>query len=225
MKRVTMRRLGPWVAITVAAHGLVLALPMRPAAATSVRGTVHAALQARLIAPAAATPDLVVDGTSASSLADHTLSAADLPKPVLVRSALELQPHPAIEPTVFIPIAEPGLLGLSLPGVANEEDQFVARSLLSAPPVPLAAVIIDFPDFDGKTSRYVGELTLFIDESGAVVRVKAEGAALPPALEDAARNAFMQARFRPGELRDHGAVKSRIRVEVIFEGSAPLRVG
>jgi hypothetical protein len=49
--------------------------------------------------------------------------------------------------------------------------------------------------------------------------------ALPPALEDAARKAFVQARFRPGEHAEHGVVKSRIRVEVVFEGGMPLRLG
>ncbi len=68
-------------------------------------------------------------------------------------------------------------------------------------------------------------MTLFIDETGAVVRVRCEGNTLPPAFEEAARNAFMNVRFRPGELADHGAVKSRIRVEVVFEAGEPLLVG
>jgi len=99
---------------------------------------------------------------------------------------------------------------------------FLARSLLAVPPTPLAPVIIAYPDVPGMAERYSGELTLFIDETGAVVRVRVERNALPPALEEAARNAFMSVRFRPGELTEHGAVKSRIRVEVVFEGGAPL---
>jgi hypothetical protein len=225
MERVTMHRLGPCIAITIAVHAFLLAVPMRPAAATSVRSSAHPTVQTRLIVPSVAAVELAVDDAPKGSAADRTLSAADLPAPVLARNPIELQPQPAVEPALFVPIAEPGLLGLSLPGIANEEDQFVARSLLSTPPVPLAPVIINYPDFQGEASRYVGELTLFIDESGAVVRVKVEGSALPPLLEDAARNAFMQVRFRPGELTDHGVVKSRIRVEVVFESGAPLQVG
>jgi periplasmic protein TonB len=165
------------------------------------------------------------DTTLHSSATDRTLSAGDLSAPVLTRSALPLQSQPAIEPAIFVPIAESGLLGLSLPGVANEDDQYVVRSLLTVPPVPLSPVVIDFPDFKGEANRYVAALTLFIDESGVVVRVKAEGNALPSPLEEAARNAFMRARFRPGELTDLGAVKSRIRVEVVFESGAPRQVG
>lgn len=224
MKRVTMRRLGPCIAITIAVHAFLFVVPMRPAAATAVRGSAQPVVQTRLIESTTPAFDPAVDDTASSRVSNRTLSAADLPVPVFARDPTEPQPHTAVEPAVFVPIAVPGLLGLSLPGIANEEDQFVARSLLSVPPVSLAPVIIDFPDFKGEASRYVGELTLFIDESGTVVRVKAEGNSLPPPLEDAARNAFMQVRFRPGELLDHGAVKSRIRVEVVFESGASLRM-
>lgn len=219
-----MRRLGPCLAITVAVHVLLLAVPMRPAAANSARSTAQPTLQTRLIVSSGTAPERA-DTTPRSSATDRTLSAGDLSAPVLTRSALALESHPAIEPAIFVPIAEPGLLGLSLPGVASEDDQYVVRSLLTLPPVPLAPVVIDFPDFKGEANRYVAELTLFIDESGVVVRVKAEGDVLPPPLEEAARNAFMRARFRPGELTDLGAVKSRIRVEVVFESGAPRQVG
>jgi hypothetical protein len=213
------------MAITIAVHVLLLTVSMRPAASTSVRGAAPPVVHMRLIAPPAAAVDLAVDELTMGSAAERTLSVADLPAPVATRGPIEPLSQPAIEQAVFVPVAEPGLLGFSLPGIADEEDQFVARSLLSSPPVPLAPVVITYPDFDGQASRYIGELTLFIDESGVVVRVKAEGSALPPPLEEAARNAFMQVRFRPGELTDHGVVKSRIRVEVVFEGGAPLRIG
>jgi hypothetical protein len=68
----------------------------------------------------------------------------------------------------------------------------------SVPPMPLAPVIISYPDTVGAGERHAGELTLFIDETGAVVR---------------------------GELAEQGAVKSRIRIEVVFEGGAPLLIG
>jgi hypothetical protein len=35
----------------------------------------------------------------------------------------------------------------------------------------------------------------------------------------------MSVRFRPGQLAEHGAVKSRIRVEVVFENGAPRLTG
>lgn len=108
-------------------------------------------------------------------------------------------------------------MGLSLPGVATDEDLYFPRALLSVPPAALDLVVIDYPRFDGDAGRYVAELSLFIDETGRVARVRVDSGSLPPALEDAARRAFTQARFRPGEAAEHGAVKSRIRIEVVFE--------
>ncbi len=132
-----------------------------------------------------------------------------------------LESTPPVEPSPPL-LSE---LGWSLPGVADEDDVFLARSLLSVPPAPLAPVLIAYPDAAAVAARYSGELTLYIDETGTVVRVRAEPGELPPALEEAARRAFMSVRFRPGELAEHGAVKSRIRVEVVFEGGAPLLLG
>lgn len=132
-----------------------------------------------------------------------------------------VEPEPNVEPSARV-VSVPGW---SLPGMADEDDLFLARSFLAVPPTPMAPVIITYPDFVGIAARYSGELILFIDETGAVVRVHVESGVLPPALEEAARHAFMSVRFRPGELAERGAVKSRIRVEVIFEGGAPQQLG
>jgi hypothetical protein len=223
-----MRRLGPCVAIVVAMHGALLLTPTRPAAALALSTAVPAALQMRLVelqplAPMRAETrrlDPVVVTNAAVPKAEPRTSGDTLvaPPPVVVGDTFV--------PSSPMPVAqEPTLLGLSLPGQASEDDLFVARSLLSVPPTPLAPLVIDYPPFDGEMLRYVGELTLFIDETGAVVRVRAEGTSLPPRLEEAARSAFLSIRFRPGELMDHGAVKSRIRVEVVFEGGAPPSTG
>lgn len=58
--------------------------------------------------------------------------------------------------------------------------------------------------------------SLFIDEHGQVQRIEADPASLPEALEQAAREAFMAAQFAPREI-DGAAVKSHVRVEVIFD--------
>ena len=76
------------------------------------------------------------------------------------------------------------------------------------------------PDVVRAGERFRGELTLFIDETGMVVRVRKEDDGLTEALEEVARRAFMETRFSPGELSDAGAVKSRIRIEVVFDGGA-----
>jgi len=60
-------------------------------------------------------------------------------------------------------------------------------------------------------------LSLLIDERGEVDKVIVEAAEAPTELEHLASRAFAGARFNPG-MRDGTAVKSRLRVEVTFEG-------
>lgn len=229
-RRSTLRRLAPCLVLTVAAHAAVLALPVRPA-----RGEAPAvlALQVRTI-----TPPLAVEPASPPPTvppAPAVPPARAQPRPVVVAAPVPDPTHLPAERTVAeaadeVPFAEavatpPVLPGLSLPGAATEDDVFLSRSLLTVPPLPLDPVLIPYPEFLGVGERYRGELTLFIDETGAVVRVRAEGEPLPAALEEAARQAFMAVRFAPGLLDAHGAVKSRIRVEVMFEGGTPLLQG
>lgn len=111
--------------------------------------------------------------------------------------------------------------GLIVPGGDRDADYF-PRALLSLAPIPLDTVVIGYPPIENDRGHHVSELTLFIDETGRVARVRVDGAALPPALEDAARRAFVEARFRPGEA-DGRAVKSQIRVEVVFDNRPPGR--
>jgi hypothetical protein len=223
-RRSELRRLALCVALTIAAHAAVLALPVR-SAATAGSVTQVAAMRVRSIeAPQPAVPPIVEwDGSVVEATLEHVVRAAR-------ESARDDAALPQTPPIALEPIAAPSAVllnvpGWSLPGAADEDDVFIARWLLAVPPAPLAPVIISHPDFAGMAGRYSGELTLYIDETGTVVRVRAEAGALPPALEEAARSAFMSVRFRPGELAEHGAVKSRIRVEVVFEGGAPLQLG
>lgn len=96
------------------------------------------------------------------------------------------------------------------------DDAFLPRSRLTIPPAPLANIVIEYPLAEGVRRHYVGELSLFIDETGRVVRIRSDGTPLPQALDDAAREAFAKARFTPGELEGR-KVRSRIRVEVTFD--------
>ncbi|WP_157731200.1 hypothetical protein [Variovorax sp. HW608] len=96
------------------------------------------------------------------------------------------------------------------------DDDYVPRPLLSVPPVALAPVIIGEPAGEAPTGRLAGVVSLFIDDQGQVRRVVAEPPYLPPAFEQAARDAFMATRFSPGQL-DGQTVKARVRVEVVFD--------
>lgn len=95
-------------------------------------------------------------------------------------------------------------------------DGYLPRPLLSAPPLPNAPVVIPTPPGSELVGRRVGVLALYIDDLGRVRRVEAEQPMLPPALERAAREAFLATRFTPGQV-DGRAAKSRIRVEVVFD--------
>jgi hypothetical protein len=223
-RRTPLRRLAPCVALTVAAHAAVLALPVRPAGtAGALSHTPTMQLRTIEVRPAPPPPiETAVAPTPPAALAEPA------PRPrVPVRAEAAAVEQPVVEPVAAVPDTAPvaAVPGWSLPGVADDDDVFLARSFLAVPPAPLAPVIIPLPDGVGTGERYSGELTLYIDETGAVVRVRAESGALPPALEAAARDAFMSVRFRPGELAEHGAVKSRIRIEVVFDGGAPSLLG
>lgn len=103
------------------------------------------------------------------------------------------------------------------------EEEYLPRSALSLAPEALGEVLLAYPP-EAPPGRYGGVLTLFIDADGQVRRVRREAARagepeLPPAFEEAARQAFLAARFRPGE-RDGRPVKARIRIAVEFEAQA-----
>jgi Gram-negative bacterial TonB protein C-terminal len=110
---------------------------------------------------------------------------------------------------------------LRVPGLLGDED-FFSRDSLDVGPSPATPVLIDYPSIPGVGGTHVGLLTLFIDEMGRVLKVRVDSQALPAEMQDAARSAFMHAAFAPG-LVDGLPVRSRIRVEVVFESSMPTR--
>jgi TonB family protein len=89
-------------------------------------------------------------------------------------------------------------------------------------PTPLSVIEVPFPESVTNEFRMDVPLALFIDENGVVQRVRVEGVALPPVLEDAAVAAFRQARFTPGQV-DGQVVRSLIKVAVTFEAQAVKR--
>ena len=108
-------------------------------------------------------------------------------------------------------------------GVTRESlTSYVPRRMLSVAPSPIGPVVIDYPAIRAARDRYVSELSLFIDESGRVSRVRVDGQALPREFEEAARSAFLGVRFQPGQLEGR-VVRSRIRVEVSFDTVGPGR--
>lgn len=132
-------------------------------------------------------------------------------------------------PTVELTAAQPP----ALPPIATEAaatngdpdqapDRYHARRELSRPPKALSAIDIIFPPGVPTPGRHKAVLAVYIDELGHVRKVRTEGEALPLAFEDAARNAFLSAQFRAGEL-DGRIVKSYILVEVVFDEQPEAR--
>lgn len=218
MRRHDLRRLGPVVALVVAAHALLLAVPWEPTVPQGPAAAVQS-VKVRLLeaaAPAAPAPQAPPHPMAAATDPDAFVAAPAVAAPAPAVSEPPVPTAPA--PAAVLPPAE-SLLGLALPGIASEDDLYFSRGQLSVAPAAIDPVLIDYPVFAGDAGRYTAELSLFIDETGRVVRVRVDSAGLPPALEDAARRAFTRARFRPGEADERGVVKSRIRVEVTFENT------
>lgn len=101
---------------------------------------------------------------------------------------------------------------------------YFGREDLDASPKALGLVQIGYPPGVPDNELQAGRLTLFIDEHGTVQRILVLDQSLPPPFQEAARNAFLQTRFAPGE-RAGRVVRSRIDVEVVFDARQTRVVG
>lgn len=134
-------------------------------------------------------------------------------------SRLEAPSRPGAEPA---PRLEPLLTPPEAPALPSLERSYVPRELLSQGPVAQGVVLLQWPPQAPLSGSFRGQLRLFIDEQGVVRRVEAADQGLPDLLFEAARLAFQDTRFSPGELQGQ-AVRSVIRVEVSFE-NGPLNM-
>lgn len=208
-------------ALAVSLHAVVFSVPVRgqhlPAAATDPSAS-HA-IQVRTV-PAPNANSANADGGSsagphlaAGSIVDsqptrsHALTGRDTGMPAGVDN--ERVSPPAIG------------LALRIPGALGDAD-FFSRDALDVGPSPVRPVLIDFPSVSGVSGIHTGILSLFIDETGKVVRVRVDTQTFPPEMQEAARSAFMGAVFTPG-LVDGLPIRSRIRVEVTFEAGTASR--
>lgn len=138
---------------------------------------------------------------------------APAPSPTLAAALpteVEAHPTPAPESVATHPVASTD------PAAAATPDVYHARRELSRAPKPLGPIDITFPPGVPTPGRHSAVLAIYIDEAGTVRKVQPVDAPLPDAFEEAARNAFLAARFRAGE-REGRVVKSFIHIEVVFE--------
>lgn len=160
-------------------------------------------------------------GTVREAVQVRTIEAA--PHAAAARSELsdELERRPKFTPGStqrhVTPAAQSAVTAAPISEVTVDPDAgYLGRSALSVVPRALQPVLIDFPQFVGAFDRYAAEFDIFINDTGGVVRVRSLDPTLPPILVQAVRDAFLPARFSPGEV-DGRPVRSRFRVEVTFD--------
>lgn len=103
---------------------------------------------------------------------------------------------------------------------ADPLDEYVPRPQLSLAPLPRSGVELAYPANGPDFGRFALTLTLYIDETGQVRHAEVSSdTPLPEALREAALHAFGSLQFSPGE-KDGQVVKSRLRLEVVYESLA-----
>lgn len=161
------------------------------------------------------------DASSTAPAADVADAAAPRDAPVNANAPVPVdapRPSPREDASAAPRMASlpPGEASPGAPA-AEQTAGWLPREALTQAPRALRPVVIDYPEGVHPDSPVVRmKLALYIDERGHVRRTAPVGDRLEAAFELAANDAFLQARFSPGQLGPH-AVRSRIVVEVIFE--------
>jgi len=215
--------------LSVAAHALAVTLmpplerpahTIQPGAKAGARPMAwHLRVESAPISNAQGThaaPSLATETQAPTETASLDATSPDSPADVV--DTPQAQPEALSEPHVettleAAPSDQP--VGTGLADIEGNSE-YIPRPQLSVPPVAQAPLILAAPEGQFEPQRIAGILSLYIDESGQVHHVLAHGERMPAPFEEAARQAFMAMTFRPGQLNGQ-AVKSRIRVEVVFD--------
>lgn len=99
-------------------------------------------------------------------------------------------------------------------------DDYLAANLLSERPVPHENVVVTYPESSDERGVFKVVLTLFVNELGTIDRIAVDDPELPAPFANAAMDAFSRVTFSPGLIADR-AVKSRVRIEIIFDNESP----
>jgi len=204
----------PFVVLALALHVGILAVSMTG----SARPSNHSS------APAKRDSTKLVSARQLATVPAKSTRPFDVPVTAArtkVALAASTNASELLAPTPPVPVAEGDQLPEATTINSARLDDYLPRSMLTLAPAPAEPVLIPFPP-DGPQGRHVFILALYVDEAGLVRQVRIEDGAQPSELAEVARNAFLATRFAPGQLDDQ-FVKSRIRVEVVFE-NRPLDV-
>lgn len=141
-----------------------------------------------------------------------------VPAPPVAAAVVESLAAIAPEPPVPVrPADEPAATAWRLTALTSDaNEEYVEPRQLSVRPTAIGEIALPQPSQDDRRVSSKAVLTLFIDADGRVVRIRVESSDLPREVEGGARQAFLQAHFRPGMI-DGSSVKSRMTVEVVFD--------
>jgi TonB family protein len=141
-------------------------------------------------------------------------------------------PTPAVSVTRLEPLANVETLKprrpkyaamLPLPSIElsmpeEDESAYLPRKRLTVPPRALREIEVPYPAKAARSEPISIRLALFINSDGSVTDARVVTPFIPPEFAYAARQTFLEAKFRPGEV-DGVAVKSRMVVEVSFSSN------
>ena len=221
-----LSRAGTWLPVSLLLHAALLAAALARGGEPATSGAAATARTAGgLSVRLAAAPTATTPARSERTARDRPPS---MPEPA-PDAAPEAAPDPLPDP-VPQPLPPPGagqpqaaVEPMPSPGETEPDDDstYLAPDQLDRRAHAVAAIDLPYPDL-APPGHFRAALTLFIEHDGRVSRVRLEpdphapgGGALPPVLEDSARQAFLASLFEPGELGGR-AVRSRLRIEVEF---------
>jgi hypothetical protein len=166
-------------------------------------------------APRGAPPEESVRSGSALNVA---LAAAPASIPV-GETALQTFPKmEALKPRTPKYAAMLPVPSLAISPPEEDDSSFLPRKRLTVPPVALREIDVPYPANAARAEPIAIRLMLLINADGSVANARVVTPFVPPQFSYAARQAFLAAAFRPGEV-DGVPVKSRMVVEVSFSSN------
>ncbi len=127
---------------------------------------------------------------------------------------------PAAESVAQAPPAAASPIPATATGVpsgptGDEFAGYLSRRELTQPAEPTGLIDFPFPEEVQGTVNLRVQVSVFVDETGAVRHVRIDTPDVHPAFEQAIRDSLQSARFTPGKVGSE-AVRSRLRLEVEF---------
>ena len=161
-----------------------------------------------------ASPEERLDGGHALNVA---LAAAttrvSVAEPVLEPMRMETLKQRPPKYAAMLPLPS---LAISTPD--EDESSYLPRKRLTVPPSALQEIDVPYPPKAERSDPVAIRLLLFINADGSVANARVITPFVPTQFSYAARQAFLAAAFRPGEV-DGVPVKSRMVVEVSFSSN------